>query len=260
MPKQTPEERRAQRHAFYQANRDRILAAVKAYTAKNREKKRAHNRAYQAANREIIRLQRQVYRRNNRERLREKHQKYYLAHREALLVYLREYQQKNRAALAEKQRQYAVKTRENMLERKRLYREKTREHRKAKQASWAEANKERLCAYFREYRRTHQAQGYAARAARRARLAGASRNDLTRAQWQEILAVFQHCCAYCGRQMQRLTQDHITPLRFQGQHTLHNIVPSCRSCNSKKALNGPLQPVQPLLLTLAEAQPTVRRS
>lgn len=32
---------------------------------------------------------------------------------------------------------------------------------------------------------------------------------------------------------------------------LHNIVPACQSCNSKKGRKAPLCPVQPLLLTLA---------
>jgi 5-methylcytosine-specific restriction endonuclease McrA len=63
-----------------------------------------------------------------------------------------------------------------------------------------------------------------------------------------MLNAYGHCCVYCGRKMQRLTQDHITPLSRGGNHTKSNIVPACRSCNSKKGTGEPLVPVQPMLL------------
>ncbi|HEY5865103.1 MAG TPA: HNH endonuclease [Candidatus Tectomicrobia bacterium] len=89
---------------------------------------------------------------------------------------------------------------------------------------------------------------------RRARLLGAAVNDLTAAQWEEIKVAYDHRCVYCGRKMQRLTQDHITPLSKGGMHTASNIVPACRSCNSRKFVGDVLVPVQPLLLTVAPAK------
>lgn len=83
---------------------------------------------------------------------------------------------------------------------------------------------------------------------------GAAVNDLTAAQWTEIKAAYGNRCVYCGRKMQRLTQDHIIPLSKGGHHTASNIVPACGSCNSKKQAGAPLVPVQPLLLTLAPAR------
>lgn len=83
---------------------------------------------------------------------------------------------------------------------------------------------------------------------RYARRSGAIRTDLTPSQWNIIKESFHHCCAYCGKRCKRLTQDHITPLSKGGNHTLSNIVPACRSCNSKKYTGPPLVPVQPLLL------------
>lgn len=40
------------------------------------------------------------------------------------------------------------------------------------------------------------------------------------------------CCAYCGDPAD--TWDHITPVVQGGVTDLWNIVPACRSCNSRK--------------------------
>lgn len=82
---------------------------------------------------------------------------------------------------------------------------------------------------------------------RQAKEKGASRNDLTAADWLIIKKQFGFRCAYCGEK-KPLTRDHIIPLSKGGGHTLSNIVPACRSCNSKKGTGAPLKPVQPLLL------------
>ena len=72
-------------------------------------------------------------------------------------------------------------------------------------------------------------------------------NDLTAAQWRAIKEIYRWRCAYCNKKTVALTQDHIIPLSKGGNHTMENIVPACRPCNSKKG-NRPLQfPVQPPL-------------
>ena len=76
-----------------------------------------------------------------------------------------------------------------------------------------------------------------------------SERPLTVAEWEDIKTQHNNCCAYCGKPSQRLTQDHITPLSKGGAHSLHNVIPACRSCNSRKNVGPPLCQVQPLLLT-----------
>ncbi len=68
---------------------------------------------------------------------------------------------------------------------------------------------------------------------RRALKRGAEIVDFTPEQWEQIKTVFGYRCAYCGNYTD-LEQDHITPLSKGGNHTAGNIVPSCRSCNSRK--------------------------
>ncbi len=71
---------------------------------------------------------------------------------------------------------------------------------------------------------------------RRARKKGAPINDLTPAQWKYRLEEFNYHCAYCLAPLvpEHTTQDHMKPLSRGGSHTLDNIVPACRSCNSSK--------------------------
>lgn len=43
-------------------------------------------------------------------------------------------------------------------------------------------------------------------------------------------------CHYCGAKLTKTTRtiDHVVPLSKGGAHTISNIVPACRGCNSKK--------------------------
>lgn len=68
---------------------------------------------------------------------------------------------------------------------------------------------------------------------RRARKAGTV-NDFTREQWEALKVAYGHRCVYCGQHTKRLTMDHVIPLSKGGEHTARNIVPACKSCNSKK--------------------------
>ena len=66
--------------------------------------------------------------------------------------------------------------------------------------------------------------------------------------WQRLCRIFNFSCAYCGCTGVPLTMDHLTPVSKGGPHTLWNIVPACRSCNSKKGDRNVLCPVQPIIL------------
>lgn len=67
---------------------------------------------------------------------------------------------------------------------------------------------------------------------RRAKLNGSSGN-VTAGQWKEILDKYGNKCLRCGT-TERLSQDHVVPLELGGLHSVDNLQPLCRSCNSKK--------------------------
>lgn len=121
---------------------------------------------------------------------------------------------------------------------------------RAKASAWAKANPERVNARNRAWRKANpekareisrrhrlanpeKALEYVER--RRARKLNAPVNDFTTADWHEIVADFNGCCAYCLASGVRLQQEHMTPLSRGGSHTRSNIVPACAPCNGRKA-------------------------
>lgn len=61
---------------------------------------------------------------------------------------------------------------------------------------------------------------------------------LTNSEWLEILEDFNYLCFWCGAPYEE--QDHLIPLSKSGTHSKENVVPSCVSCNRKKATKDPL--------------------
>jgi 5-methylcytosine-specific restriction endonuclease McrA len=70
---------------------------------------------------------------------------------------------------------------------------------------------------------------------------------LTEKQWDRVLKQFKYRCVYCGSK-KNVEMDHIIPVSKKGEHTIHNVVPACRSCNASKHANPPPIHVQPVLL------------
>lgn len=60
-------------------------------------------------------------------------------------------------------------------------------------------------------------------------------NTLTKKQWKAILDGFDHACAYCGRKLKRLQQEHVVPISKGGGYTKDNIIPACKRCNGTKS-------------------------
>lgn len=71
-------------------------------------------------------------------------------------------------------------------------------------------------------------------------------NRLSFKEWEQIKERYQYRCAYCQRE-RPLTQDHIVPLSKGGFHTQVNVIPACKSCNSRKG-NRPAFRYQPTLI------------
>jgi 5-methylcytosine-specific restriction endonuclease McrA len=56
---------------------------------------------------------------------------------------------------------------------------------------------------------------------------------VTEADWLSLLNRHGYCCAYCGG-AGPLSVEHVVPITRGGRHSLGNILPVCRSCNSSQ--------------------------
>jgi 5-methylcytosine-specific restriction endonuclease McrA len=136
------------------------------------------------------------------------------------------------------------------------------------QAHYRIVNQDAVRAKDTAYRQAHPELYCTIRQRRRARITNAPINDLSTAQWEEILAAADYRCAYCPQDCKAckkkthlLTPDHVTPYAHNGSNTLWNVVVCCKSCNSRKGARLLLpKPVQPLLLTLAPSRKATKQT
>ena len=56
----------------------------------------------------------------------------------------------------------------------------------------------------------------------------------TELEWEDRKKQYGFRCFYCGKKNKKLTKDHIIPISSGGENVIGNIIPACKSCNSKK--------------------------
>jgi 5-methylcytosine-specific restriction endonuclease McrA len=105
-----------------------------------------------------------------------------------------------------------------------------------------EARKKALSKYFK----TDKGKTADKRKHHKRRVIMENAGTFTNEQWQERLAEYNYCCAYCYQQfpVEDLTIDHMIPLSRGGTNTIDNLVPACKSCNSRKKDKTPLEMLQ----------------
>lgn len=97
---------------------------------------------------------------------------------------------------------------------------------------WYWANQERARSRASTWAREHRDHKRAQNSRRRARERGDGER-WSHDDWLRLVEAFDHRCAYCGASA-RLTVDHRVPLMRGGPNTIANILPACKSCNSRK--------------------------
>lgn len=222
MPVTDPEKRRQISAAYYArhrndpAFRERVRLQTTKWRAENPEKSAESTR-------------RSSMTRGPRGYDRARSERYRAKHRDEILARGREYRATHSDQIKAASRARYALTREARLEYGKRWREDNADRHREMMRAWADANRE----HVRE--RTRNAQN-----ARRSAANGLA--TLTREQWQDIKALYGHRCAYCDLPFERLTQDHVIPISKGGKHTAENVVPACRSCNSKKGNRSDMQP------------------
>lgn len=111
----------------------------------------------------------------------------------------------------------------------------------------AEKHIEKKRAFSREYNKRKRAEspdaareaGRRQAAMRRSREKGAG-GAISAADWQMLFDLFEtNVCLYCGSTDSKLTMDHWMPVVRGGKTELGNLLPCCKSCNSRKGDKHP---------------------
>lgn len=71
-------------------------------------------------------------------------------------------------------------------------------------------------------------------------------DDFSEDDWQEILDIFEHKCAYCQEPSPKFEQEHWIPVCKGGHYTRGNIIPACQHCNRTKKEKMPQDFCSPL--------------
>lgn len=192
---------------YYQENKEFVNELNRRYYQDNKEMLSEYNKKYREKNIEQIKQYKSEYYQDNKEYVDKKNEEYRINNREKINAIQRNYNKKNKDKIREWNKNYCLKYPERVIKSRRKYRlnnlEKVRENARLYQHK-RNAMKKKLP------------------------------STLTNEQWEDIKNIFDNKCAYCGKEEEKLTQDHFIPLIKGGGYTHSNIIPACLSCNSSK--------------------------
>lgn len=114
------------------------------------------------------------------------------------------------------------------------YHKLNREKNNAYMRSYRSKNRSRVGKYQRAYRLANKDR-YSHHDHKKSvlRRAITSMGSFTLPEWIQMKRKYSFRCWYC-RKKKPLTRDHVVPLCDGGKHSASNIVPACKSCNSRK--------------------------
>lgn len=211
-------------------NREKIKEISKRSYIKNREKILKHQKEYLKNNKEKHSECVKKWRKNNPKY----NEIYYKENREKILEQVKEYRNNDPKKIKEIGIKYREKNRKKLSECTAEYRKNNPEC----QHKWREENPEYMNKYMRKWNKTEKGKANSQRNGfkKRNRMKNVI-NTLTFQEWLDILKKYKYSCFYCGKEFDLFdlpTRDHIVPIIKGGDNTKENVVPACRSCNSKK--------------------------
>ena len=145
--------------------------------------------------------------------------KYYIENRDKIIGQSRQYIQDNKDKDVEYHKQYYIDNKEKMLKHSSEYKKKNWSKIQKKYKEWCQNNRKKINTYQRERKLKEEQLPY----------------SLTNNEWEEIKLKFNNTCCYCGNELP-LQKDHFIPVSQDGECTVNNILPACKSCNASKGI------------------------
>lgn len=166
---------------------------------KDKEKQETYEKQWYQKNKDTILAKAKEYRTEHKDKVKEGNKEYRMIHKEKIATYKKQYCE--------------------------LHKEEIKEYRNA--------HKDERREYSRQYAKEHLEQINIKVQKRNARVRNLE-YSFSLQDWNDCKDYFNLECAYCGKQLKNLSQDHVVPVTKGGTYTKNNIVPACRSCNSSK--------------------------
>ena len=246
--------KRAANKRYYARNRAAVTARHRARSAEHPEHvrriQRAANARYLEKNRPVVNAKKREKRAADPEHARALRQAEHAAHPERSASHSRAYRARHPERAREVDRAWKARNKATIAARDTKRRQENPAQFLQWLRAWTQRNQEHVRAQARLWYQQHPERSKAIQARKNARRAAAPINDFTAEQWEALCNAVDYRCCYCGKAFpaEQLTPDHLTPYAKQGSNTLHNILPCCGSCNSRKKDRPVLKPVQPFLL------------
>lgn len=144
------QETKAKKAAYYQRNREKVLAAVNAYRIENKDFISARNKARYQKNKLLHKAKRKIYYENNKEKHLKKCMEYHFKNRDVILQKMRDRYQREKPYRISKQKAYYQENKEKVKAKAKTFRELNKESLRKISKDYRWANIDKVRAHDRE--------------------------------------------------------------------------------------------------------------
>jgi 5-methylcytosine-specific restriction endonuclease McrA len=188
---------------------------------------------------EVIKARSKSYYEANRELLAEKNAVYRATHREELSLKNKVWRAANAEVLAVKDAARRAKNREKAKATTAAWRLANPDREKTNHLKWYAENRDVAIARQAAWQRKHPVLVNEAANRHRARKLNSQIGSMSQVEVQAKWDYWAGQCWMCGTQA--TAWDHVKPLSKGGTHTLANLRPACKPCNSSKSAKWPFR-------------------